>query len=430
MNEILSIILLTIIFSFITTLPMSNIIFNENNLRTDKTSKLIVNYLIFLNIILILSFFNIKLNYIIAYLSFFLCVIYLFFQKKNLFQENFLFIIILSILLIIISVHISNELILYWDVEKVWLPKTILFFNEENIKNLAFLSRENYPYFGSLYWSVIWKLSMQNYEYAGRIGYVFLFLLSVLNFVNTFKTSDTNKIIIYLFFVYVIYEYWHFRGTQEILIFSLILICTKSLYQLNYSNQNKKNNFVYLFIFFLSLNLLIWSKSEGTFFAFFLILTLVFLIKTQLVYRFLILLFYCFLIIVKILVFKTYDFNILLSEDFNFFNLYDNILINISIDNILFILKHLFFSFFKFPSILLSIFFLILILKENNFSKTKFYFFFPVLNILFIFLVYLSTNKGFDHMVVTSLNRVFFESSSYFFIFILIYFNKKKITNF
>ena len=293
MNEILSIFFLTIIFSFIAILPINNIIFNGKNLRIDKTSKLIINYLIFLNIILVLSFFDIKLNYIIAYLAVF--VIYFFFQKQNLFQENFLFIIILSILLIIISVHISNELFLYWDVEKIWLPKTILFFNEENIKNLTLLSRENYPYFGPLYWSIIWKLSMLNYEYAGRIGYVFLFLLSVLNFINTFKTSDTNKIIIYLCFIYIIYEYWHFRGTQEILVFSLILICTKSLYQINYLNQNNKKNFIYSFIFFLSLNLLIWSKSEGTFFAFFLVLTLVFLIKTKLVYKFLILLFLHFL---------------------------------------------------------------------------------------------------------------------------------------
>jgi hypothetical protein len=427
MNEILSIFFLSILLPVIATLQISNIVLNKRYLQIDKTSKLVINYLILLNIILLLSFFDLKLNFIIAFLSVIYFFIFLF--KKNLLKDNFFFLITLSGLLFIISIHISNQLLLYWDVQKIWLPKTILFFNQESIINLKELSRENYPYFGSLYWSTIWKISMLNFEYIGRIGYVFLFLLSLLDFANTFKTNDRNKVIIFFLLVYIIYDYWHFRGTQEILIFSLILICSKAIYQLNNIKKNVKNeSFGYLVVFFLTTNLLIWTKNEAIFFSLFLLLTLLMLIKKKLIFKFFLIFIFIILFFIKFIIFKIYNFNVVLSEDFNFFFLYKDIIKNLSFENIALIIKHFFISMFKFPSILLSLFFLVAILRRKNY-----FLIFPILNIFFLIFIYLSTSKDFNHMIVTGFNRVFFESSSYYLIFILIYFNNfrdKKFINF
>ena len=270
---------------------------------------------------------------------------------------------------------------------------------------------------------------MLNFEYIGRIGYVFLFLLSLLDFANTFKTNDRNKVIIFFLLVYIIYDYWHFRGTQEILIFSLILICSKAIYQLNNIKKNVKNeSFGYLVVFFLTTNLLIWTKNEAIFFSLFLLLTLLMLIKKKLIFKFFLIFIFIILFFIKFIIFKIYNFNVVLSEDFNFFFLYKDIIKNLSFENIALIIKHFFISMFKFPSILLSLFFLVAILRRKNY-----FLIFPILNIFFLIFIYLSTSKDFNHMLVTGFNRVFFESSSYYLIFILIYFNNfrdKKFINF
>ena len=52
MNEILSIFFLTILLPVIATLQISNIVLNKKYLQIDKTSKLVINYLILLNIMI------------------------------------------------------------------------------------------------------------------------------------------------------------------------------------------------------------------------------------------------------------------------------------------------------------------------------------------------------------------------------------------
>ena len=56
----------------------------------------------------------------------------------------------------------------------------------------------------------------------------------------------------------ITYNYKIFSGLQEILIFSLLVITTKLIYEyINY----KKNS--YLFLIILCMNLILWIKAEG-----------------------------------------------------------------------------------------------------------------------------------------------------------------------
>jgi hypothetical protein len=425
MIEILNIIYLSILTPLIALLPVSY--FKTKKEISTNIGSSVLNYLFILNIILIVSFFDIKISTYLNFLLLILLILFITFYKNitinYLYSVSFFF-----ILLFIILIDISDQLILYWDAQKIWLPKTIVFYNEEDIQNLSELSRPNYPYFGSLYWAIFWKISYLNHEYIGRIGYVFLFLLALGNFANSFQTGKKTKIFFYFFFLYIIYDYWHFRGTQEILIFSLILISAISIF--NIKKKFDKFDFPNLLIFLLSINLIIWTKNEGIFFSFFLLISLLLKIYKNYRLKLYIFFFFVFLILIRFLIFKYYNFSISLSGDFNYLFLYQDFQKNFSLNNIYFITKHIFFTSFKFISILISFLFLILLFKKKNFfSKNKDLLIVPILNMIFIYSIYLTTNKDFEHMVITSLNRVFFESSSYFLIYILIYFNdlKKKL---
>ena len=41
--------------------------------------------------------------------------------------------------LFILSIQISNNLILYWDAQKLWLPKAIVLYNDGSISDLKTL---------------------------------------------------------------------------------------------------------------------------------------------------------------------------------------------------------------------------------------------------------------------------------------------------
>ena len=134
------------------------------------------------------------------------------------------------------------------------------------------------------------------------------------------------------------------------------------------------------------------------------------------------------LILNKFIIFDIYGLenSIADSDDFDFSNLFGSIIHNLSLYNFYFISKNIFISMIKFPYIILSLFFMIAFFVKTNFNEKNFFiFFYLFLNISFTYFVYLSaTPPHFESIVLTSLNRIVFESSAPYLLFMIIYLKK------
>ena len=314
-----------------------------------------------------------------------------------------------------------------WDAQSIWFPKAISFYNDENLTEISKYSRHpEYPFFGSLSWAFFWKFFHLDKEYIGRFFYLLLFVISIFNFADIFKISILKKFLVSLILILLIYDYWHFRGYQEIIIFSLLFIISKYLY---FIIAEKKTEIKYLSIILISSNLVIWTKNEGIFFILFtyLLLTIfsVFNIKIKILNLILIL----FLITFRFFIYKTYNLEVGLQDNYDFVNLFSIFMKNLSLTNILLIFTNIIFTIIKFPIILICLLFsLIIIFSKLDHKKIMFVYIHLLINLSFIFAVYLSTSTDVEWMIITGLNRVLFESSSLYLLFPLFYLkNKLKI---
>ena len=182
-------------FNIYNCLP-SNFKLNKFSLPENIT----FNTIIFLNFILIISFFNVRLNTII--ISYFLYVILLLiiylYKFKTLsvaIEKNLYLFLLLFFTSLIIFFEVSNNLVVGWDAQQFWIYKTLNFYNDNSLTNLSNLPNAWYPYLGSLSWSFFWKISFIDHEYYGRFFYVFIYLSSLLLLVNNINLSKLNKAI-------------------------------------------------------------------------------------------------------------------------------------------------------------------------------------------------------------------------------------------
>ena len=269
-----------------------------------------------------------------------------------------------------------------------------------------------------------WKLSNLNNEYIGRVFYNILLCYSIYNLTDLLKISNLKKLSLLIIILFIIYDYWHIRGSQEILVFSFLLICSKYLFL--FVNEKKINN-THLLILFLSLNLLIWTKNEGIFFGLFILITLFIYSKVNLNFKILIFLLFLLLILNRFYIFDIYGFknNLVEPEDIDFSNLFVSIIKNFNLHNFYFISKNILISTIKFPYIILSLLFMILLFVQVNLKEKNFFiFFYLILNISFIYFVYFSATPHFETVVMTGLNRIVFESCAPYLLFPIIYLKK------
>ena len=68
--------------------------------------------------------------------------------------------------------------------------------------------------------------------------YDILLCYSIYNLTDLLKISNFKKLSLFIIILFIIYDYWHIRGSQEILVFSFLLICSKYLFL---SVHEKKN---------------------------------------------------------------------------------------------------------------------------------------------------------------------------------------------
>ena len=96
------------------------------------------NSIIFLNFILLVSFFDISLFYIIsAYLTYYLILIFVYLRNyKSLIKinsENTIYFLLLFVSSFVIFIEVANNLVVGWDAQKLWIYKTLNFYNDNSI---------------------------------------------------------------------------------------------------------------------------------------------------------------------------------------------------------------------------------------------------------------------------------------------------------
>ena len=428
MTELINILSYNIFLAFLLFMPF----FNQRFLVTKKISLEeydlpVINILFLTNLFLIFLIFNFTITQIISiFISIiFIFLIYFFSNfKKLLFPKNIIyFFIFYLIILFIFSIDLSKNLFLYWDAQKIWLPKAILLYNDGLIADLKNTAYSHYSFLGSLLWAFFWKISGSEYEYFGRIFFLAIYLFAILNLLSLISVNRNIKIITFLILNLITYDYWLFRGTQEILVFSFLLILSKYLFNLFKDYKNVRINLLNIF---LCLNLIIWTKNEGIVLSLIILFILIIFFKETIKLKLILTTILFSMIFVRFLIFKFNGLNLDLSKDFEFSNIVSIFLNNFTIINLTLISKYIIFSLFKFPHIILSMSFALAIAFDQRlFKKFIFLYVYLFLSIFLIFLIYLSSPHDLDFMLSTGSMRLMLEFSAPYLLFILVFFKER-----
>ena len=392
-----------------------------------------LSILTILNLILFLTLIGLKLSdlNLVVYFAYSIFVFYLLINLKNFIIDKNLkyFSITFASIVFILSIDLAYNLTLFWDAQKLWFPKALIFYNDGSVFDLKETGYSHYSFFGSLLWAFFWKVSNIPNEYIGRISYIVIFCFSLVNFLDLSKSTPEKKIIYFLLLNLLIYNYWHFKGTQEILVFSFLLICSKYLFKVFFHNELNKYNFI---LVFLSINLIIWTKNEGILLGLIIIFLITIFIKKNPFFKFKIITIFTLLVLIRFSLFKFYGLDINLSKDFDFKNIFEIFYQNLNFTNLFLIFKYISISSFKFPHIILSLICAVLIVRDRKiFKKCYFLYTYLFLSISLIFVIYLSSPNVIEFMVSTGALRLMFEFSSPYLLFIYIFFVEtyKKIEN-
>jgi hypothetical protein len=419
--------LIIIIFCY----PSKYLINFFNKEETNLIEKLEIGIVFNIFLLLIASFFLRKDSNVILYFLLFYFLLNLFFFIKdsfNFFKIKKILInrelIILFLLFFIFSINLSNNLKIGWDAQNYWLLKKLVFTNNGDIFDLQFTPMQSYPYLGSFLWFFYSKISFAGYEYFGRIFYVFLFLVSIFSVLSISRLDFIKNFSLTIASVFLIYDLSLFNGYQEVLIFSLTLILSKTFYKYlsSYEKKNSPHNLFY-FIAIIILNLLFIKNDALVIIFIFLSSLLLIKIKITDKLKFVFIIFFVFFF--KYLVFSYVNLNNYLQED-NYQNISIVKLLDfLNFERILMILKYLFFAFLDNPLFLIGGLFLTILFK--NYKNNKFYLFILfsyLFSVLFIFTAFFLTSLPIEFHLKTALSRVLLECSGFFLILIPIFFNK------
>ena len=258
-----------------------------------------------------------------------------------------------------------------------------------------------------------------NIEYFGRLFYVFIFCFSLISIIFSNNKKNYFKIIFFLVTLILIYNYERFSGLQDVLIFSLLIISSKLLYEISHKNLY---NF---FGLFLVTNLLLWIKSEGLVFTGILLTILALNSKVTLQKKIFVMIYAIVIILFKKVVYIYFDFDTVAQPHYNLdfifslnfmdlLNRIGNIIIYISyygLTNILFFLGILTLFFLNFKNI-----------EKINIKMFNYYF---LLNLSFIFCAYIFREMEIVYALRTTMERIVFISSGYYFYLIFLFIDKK-----
>jgi hypothetical protein len=399
----ISILILLNFFSFFLILKKKNI-----NLKINLIDTLGSNYIILLNCILFFSFFNPDKNFlfIILMLISFFSLIFFFRQKIKI--NNKIIFIFFILLIILISIDIASNFDFSWDTKKYYLHKATAFYQNFFVNDL--FKKTEYPHFPTYLWAFFWKNSFLNYEYIGRLTYGYTFVLSIFYFTNSLKLSDSYKILTAIIIFLTIYKQELFDGRPDILMFSFFLFIARNFYELFH---NKNQSFHNIFIIFLTLNLILWTKSEGVAYVIIFAITIFFFLKTNFNKKIIFLLGVVFLIFIKLLFYHYYDLSLNPNEETFKLNIFEKFNLLFLLERTLQIFSWYAIYFIANPIIIITSGFFIIILFNfkailNNF---KYLYFFFILKFMVIYGTFLITAYPMPFHLKYSLDRIILHSS-------------------
>ena len=416
MIEILNIIFTLIVFSilsFFSSIFLVN--FSSNKKKIDILDISGSSFIIFLNIILIFSLINPNKE-LLFYFCILISVLSIFILIKNSFNlDNKMLYFFLLLFVLLVSIDISNNFEYTWDVKKYYLHKTTAFYQNFFIDD--FVKKSEYPHFGTYIWSFFWKNNLINHEYTGRLIYGFIYVLSIFYFINSFIVSKNTKILISLLLIILTYKTNLFDGKPDILVFSFFLFLAKYLLEILHKNIVNLTNILFIV---LTLNLLLWTKSEGIAYVILISLTLLLFIQKNFNYKIIFLILVLFIITIKYITYyyygisfnpnvETFDINILKSINFDF-------VFSRSMQIITWYLIY----FFTNPIIILSLLSLIIIQTRYNklLIKFNYLYFFLFTKFCVLFATYFVTVYPMPFHIKYSLDRIIFHSSGLFIVII------------
>lgn len=428
MIEIIDIYLLLIIFLLFVSGPISIYGLNFGNLKIEGKLNLYFNLLINLNVLLYLSILPLKLSeyiYIIyALLIFLLIKNYLLNLRKINLKSSFSYLLIFFVVFFILAIDISNKLNLSWDSKWFWFIKSLYFFQDNTYKQLSdYTYNDFHPHFGSYLWAFFRKISLNQYEYFGRLFYLFIYLGSLMLVSISFFKKNIYNSIIFILLIILNYKYYYFSGLQEIILFSFLIIISKLVFE--YINNR---NILYLIFIALTLNLILWTKSEGIAFFFITLICINFIKKIDINHRIKFNLIMMFFLILKITIFKIFDIKL------NNQPYYLDYILSLNFDLIIFKILNIsaYLFYYSLTNIIFIIFPLIILFKlkkifNNEFDKFNFTFY--ILNILFIFSAYLFRDMEIIYSLKTTIDRIVFASSGFYLLYIINYLKSLSFKN-
>ena len=409
MIEILNIFFLIFSFSILLSNTSTiNFIKDKINLNDLSLSNIFsINILIVMIILLITSFFEIKIIYVATLLFISSLIGLIFNKKKNLFVKKKYFIsyFFFIILCFIICVDLIANPKLEWDGHG-WYFHAFNFKENFNFFNLVNADRYNQPHLGGILWGIVWSISFLDYEFYGRIFYIILYLCAILSVSENVSKLLLNRIIISIVLILLTYDKFLFSGYQEVLVFSIIAIVCNLIYNLN---LKKLTTFQIFFITIIS-SLLLWSKNDGIIFFTIIMLYLIYFqnLKNKMLFISL-----AFLSI--LLKFYLISFNDQ-SHFTSYYEIYQIFNFQLLFEKSIFIFIHIIVAMFKYPIWILFIFVLAL---NKDFKKNLDVVFFSLTSLLFIFLVYLFYDVyDYKWLIKGSLDRLIFQASGFLLIFV------------
>ena len=424
MIEILNIFYLFLISGIIFSFPFHNIYLKKKLLLTTLNLFEIysLNILIILTFFLILSFFGISI-YIIFFSILFLSLINFFYIDWKLFFKNFYLLIFFILFYLVFSVEISTYPYLEWDAAVNWIFKTLNFKNNYNFQNLENVPGVlGYPHIGTYLWAFFWEISLIDHEYTGRLSFIFIYLLIFFSIVERLKINDLLKIIFLIFLIVISFDRILINGYQEPLMFSL---CAFFIMLVTQINSSKNNFFKFLFLVICA-NLILWVKNEGMFFLMFLSFFLLFKKQIKNKYKLFFISFFIFLILFKKYIFIYLFGNITFGwQGYEFLAISDLFSFEI-LERLPFLLFQIFMNFVKYPIYILFILcFLIISIREKKISSSLDFLLFFLINIVMSVTIFYCTNDpNWMHHAKVGLDRMLYQTSGVYLIYILRFFEK------
>jgi len=430
LNIILQFIIFLSLFSFPFCLYKKKIFLIPDRFIIDGTFlKIGINIIIHANILLVISFINIDTQlyfYLIVLLSILSNVIFIYNDEKFDLKFNDIVIFLVFIIFTLgFFFKIATDLKLEWDGLNHWFPKALNFFNDLNIKNLNEMGFSEYPHLGPYIWAFFWKNSYLEYEYFGRLFYVYFYVTSLFCvFENQFNKNIILKIIFIFLLSIITFDLYLFGGYQGYLIFSILIILSKLMYEENFKGKIVSRPLLFYFFIIYIFHLIIWFKDEGIFYYIFTLILFIFFLNINKKY-FLYLLCISFVVLQVILqkfLIGTYGFQAEIIHE----GLFENLKPNIFMMKLLLISKYIFISIIKYKLWIINLFSLsiLFLFFKKEFSKLKMWFYILVINFLFIYAIYIHTPYDLEFLLKVTLDRVMFHTSGLYLIFTVVLLEK------